>query len=57
MTREQKLAIVYRTTHKDYKGKIGDTKTIMVYRNGTFLVALNDLTDAEIADRLPKESK
>ena len=55
MTREQKLAAIWRTTHRDFRGKLPDgTKTILVYRNGTTLVALDNLTDAEIEARLPK---
>ena len=53
--REQKLAAIYRTTHKDFKGQIGGERTIMVYRQGTVLVALKNLTDKEIAERLPKD--
>jgi len=56
MTREQKLKMVWKNTHKDFRGKLPDgTKTVMIYRNGTCLVALENLTDAEINDRLPKE--
>lgn len=58
MTREQKLAAIWRTTHRDFKGTLPDgTKTILVYRNGTTLVGLNNLTDAEIEDRLPKQKR
>lgn len=54
MTRAQKLTAIYRATHRDYKGKLPDgTRTIMIYRNGTCLVALDDLTDAEIERLLP----
>ena len=55
MTREQKLKLVWKNTHNDFRGKIDGVKTILVYRNGTTLVALNDLTDKEINDKLPKE--
>lgn len=55
MTREQKLKAVYKATHKDYKGTMNGIKTIMVYRQGTCLVALENLTDNEINERLPKE--
>jgi len=54
MTRKQKLAAVWRTTHRDYKGTIDGVRSIMVLRGGTTLVALDDLTDAEIESRLPK---
>lgn len=55
LTREQKLKLVWKNTHKDYRGKIDGRKSIMVYRNGTTLVFLDDLTDAEINDKLPRE--
>ncbi|MGF6996801.1 hypothetical protein [Paraburkholderia sp. GAS32] len=53
LTREQKLTLIYRHTHSDFKSKIGNDKTILTMRNGaTCLVGLVDLTDAEIADKL-----
>lgn len=57
MTRDQKLKLVWKHTHRDYKGTMNGIKTIMVYRQGTCLVALSDLTDKEIETRLPKESR
>ena len=46
---------IYRKTHKDFKGTLPDgTRTIMVCRGATVLVALEDLTPEEIAQRLPK---
>ena len=57
MTREQKLNLIYRSTHRDYKGKIDGVRTIMVYRNGTTLIDLESLTDAEIESKLPKAAK
>jgi hypothetical protein len=54
MTREQELKAVWRNTHKDFRGVSNGVKTIMVYRQGTCLVALADLTDEEIKARLPK---
>lgn len=57
ITRKRKLDAVYRHTHSDYKGEINGVRTIMVYRNGSTLVALDDLTDKEINERLPKEFK
>ncbi|UDF29358.1 UNVERIFIED_ORG: hypothetical protein LHK14_17870 [Roseateles sp. XES5] len=57
MTREQQLDAVYRHTHSDFKGHIDGRRTIMVYRNGTCLVFLEDLTEAEIAERLPKNKE
>lgn len=55
MTKAQQLEAVYRNTHSDFKGKIGGVRTIMVCRGGTMLVALENLTDQEIADRLPRK--
>jgi hypothetical protein len=54
MNREQKLEAIWRSTHADFKGRIDGTRTILVYRNGTCLVRLADLTDDEIAVLLPK---
>lgn len=48
MTRAEKLKLIYRHTHKDFKGTLTGDKSILVYRNGTCLVALDDLTDEEI---------
>jgi hypothetical protein len=54
MTRDQKLAAIWRTTHADFKGKRDDgTRCILVLRDGgTHSVPLECLTDAEIAARL-----
>ena len=52
MTREQKLKIVWRKTHKDYKGKIEGVKYIMIFRNGSTLIPLDSLTDKEIDSRI-----
>ena len=52
MTRAQALAAVWRNTPADYKGVIDGHRTIMVYRQGTVLIWLKDLTDREIHDRL-----
>jgi len=55
MNREQKLEAIWRSTHADFKGRIDGTRTILVYRLGTCLVRLDDLTDKEIEDRLPRQ--
>lgn len=53
LTRERKEALIWRHTHKAYRGLISGVKTILVGRsNGTQLVALSGLTDAELADSL-----
>jgi hypothetical protein len=57
MTREQKLKIVWKHTHRDYKGMLDGQRSIMVYRQGTCLVLLKDLTDAEIEERIPRALK
>ena len=57
MTRDQKLKLVWRHTHKDYKGVMNGERTIMVYRQGTCLVELKDLTDTEIEERIPRSLK
>lgn len=55
MTRDQQLEAVWRATHRDFKGTHEGERTIMVYRAGTCLVRLTDLTEQEITDRLPKK--
>lgn len=55
LTREQKLKMVWKNTHSDFRGKIDGRKTVLVYRNGTTLVFLDNLTDEEINDKLPRE--
>lgn len=65
LTRDQKLALIYRHEHSDYKGKAGamwgehaGKKTLMVNVNGgSALVLLENLTDEQIADRLPYAMK
>lgn len=53
LTREQKLNLIYRHTHRDYKGKLAGERSILVLRQATTLVQLKDLTDAEITYKLP----
>lgn len=50
--KQQALAQIWRETHRDYKGMIDGKRTIMIYRQGTRLVLLDNLTEAEIADRV-----
>lgn len=58
LSREQQLRLIYRHTHKDYKGEINGVKGILVLRqSGSCSVPLEQLTDAEIADRLPYAMK
>jgi len=50
VARDKKLALIYRHTDRNYKGKLPDgTKTVLVLRaGGTQLVPLTDLTDFEV---------
>ncbi|CAM5767138.1 hypothetical protein [Bosea minatitlanensis] len=57
MDRKKQLDAVWAATHRDYKGRIEGRRTIMVNRRGTCLVYLEDLTDQEIAERLPKDRR
>jgi len=58
MTRKEALALVWKHTHRDYKGKLADgTKAIMTFRRGTVLVPLEGLTDEEIQHALPREKR
>lgn len=53
--RKSLLEMIYRNTHSDYKGVLPDgTRVILVCRGATCLVTLEELTDDEIAQRLPK---
>ena len=52
MNRAQALKQIWRETHRDYRGTMNGTRTIMIWRNGSRLVALDSLTDAEICDRV-----
>jgi hypothetical protein len=57
VTREEKLAAIWRNTHADFKGKIDGKACILVLREGgTRSVPLTDLTDDEIAAKLPKRA-
>ncbi len=51
--RKTALTLIYRHAHRDQKGTTDGTRTILAYRNGTCLVALDALTDAEVRERLP----
>ena len=53
ITREKKLALIYRYTNRDYKSTTNGFKAILVFRNGTALVPLESLTDGEIDAKLP----
>jgi hypothetical protein len=47
--RDRKLNVIYRHTHRDYKGRINGARYILALRaGGTQLVPLDDLTDFEV---------
>ena len=48
MDRATRLKYVWSRTPKDYRGTTDGVKEVMIYRNGTKIVPLNDLTDDEI---------
>lgn len=54
-TRKRQIDAIWRKTPADYKGHWNGERSIMVYRQGTCLILLKDLTEEEIADRLPKD--
>lgn len=45
-------ALIWKHTHRDFKGKSDGIKMIMIYRNGSTLCPISGLTDDEYADRL-----
>lgn len=55
VSRADALKLIYRHTHRDYKGKTdGGVKTILVGGGfGSELWPLDSLTDATVLDRLP----
>ncbi|AUD00106.1 hypothetical protein CWS35_37395 (plasmid) [Bradyrhizobium sp. SK17] len=63
MTRDERLEHIWSSTHDDYRGYAGERwlasmrgrRTVLVYagRFGTVLKLLDELTDAEIAAKLP----
>ena len=63
MTRDERLEHIWSSTHDDYRGYAGERwpasmrghRTVLVYagRFGTVLKLLDELTDAEVAAKLP----
>lgn len=52
------LALIYRHTHRDFKGKLADgARSMLVNRGATCLVPLEHLTAEEIAQRLPSAKR
>lgn len=54
MTREQKLNLIYKHTHADFKGESAGERTLLVNLGGkgTGMVLLVDLTDKQIAEKI-----
>lgn len=47
------LDFIWSTTHSDFKGsEANGERSIMVFRNGSTIVPMSALTDAEIASRM-----
>lgn len=58
MITKAKLDLIYRNTPKDYKLVSKDgVRMILVCRGATVLVSLEELTEEEVAKRLPKPKK
>lgn len=63
MSREERLEHIWSSTHDDYRGYAGERwptpdrgkRTVLLYggKEGTILALLDDLSDAEIAAKLP----
>jgi hypothetical protein len=63
MSREERLEHIWSATHDDYRGYAGERwpapdrgkRTVLLYggKEGTFLKLLEQLTDAEVAAKLP----
>lgn len=54
MTKDQKLKLIYKHNHADFKGILDGEKSLMMWRDsGSCLVPLSQLTDEEIAKELP----
>jgi hypothetical protein len=53
--RKRLEALVWKHTHRDFRGKLEDgTKTVLVGTPaGTCLIALTNMTDAELLAKLP----
>ncbi|HDQ4405490.1 TPA: hypothetical protein P8734_005688 [Pseudomonas aeruginosa] len=51
---QKALALIYRHTHRDFKGRRDGVKEIMLARG---LVALDDLTESDVAELLPQALK
>lgn len=55
MATTSELNAIWNATHRDFRGVLDGVRTILVCRKGaTVIVALADLTEAEVAARLPR---
>jgi hypothetical protein len=55
-TRKKLEALLWKNTHKDFRGSIDGVKNVLVNRGaeGTCLVSLDALTDQELLSKIPK---
>jgi hypothetical protein len=55
-TRKKLEALLWKNTHKDFRGSIDGEKNVLINRGGegTCLVPLSALTDEELLGKLPK---
>lgn len=51
LSKSEKLRAIWKKTHSDYKSVIEGARFILVFRNGTELVSLEELTEAEIESK------
>lgn len=49
--KQWKLDAIWKHTHRDYKGECDGVRSILICRNGTTSVPLENLTDSEIEQR------
>lgn len=56
-TRKKLEALVWKHTHEDFRGTLGDEKTVLTLRGGqgTCLVTLDGLTEVELLSKLPRK--
>lgn len=49
-------ALVYKYTHRDYKGRTDGKPSIMILRNGgTTIVPVEELTNRELVQHIPRK--
>jgi hypothetical protein len=54
LKRAEALRLIYRWTHRDFKGSSDGELRIMILRDGaTLSIPLANLSDAEVKDKLP----